>query len=869
MSIYRDVINWSSNKPLFIQDAIRRLLINPILEDSDVNELILILKKEVGFTGIKIDAIPATHADIPSLSTNSSNTTKLLSIENPVNINALWNEARLHFAPIGLTLIYGQNGSGKSSYTRLLKKLCWSRHKNVELKTNVFTRDASTQSVRITFSSNGSDSSFAWWANQPTHSALNSVYLFDSHCASIYLNNENITEYKPLGVDILESLAQLCQRIDVLLDNEARTFIVIKPVLDGVKYGKTVMFNWYSQVENKVKEEIENTLTYTEENVKRKQELITILQTSNPLEVNKNLQLKISRYSTVKTTLLGIERFFAEENTTSFVNLKKEFITKRDAYLMAQDNLKGTNPLKGVGSETWRALWEAAKKYATTEIHPENKNYPESESSETCVLCQQSLSEDAKKRLSRFNTFVMDTTSRDFIEVDKRIKTKMSELESLTLQITDTFEELKQDIPIFEENLTLFLESFSATKIELIEYLRNEDVQDFDQKKVLHKMSGIIENKCKEFEDVIIANKGLIENRAALEKELLEIEALEFLVTNKNQIIQYNNEYCHKWYINQCKLKTNTRAISIKIGDVLENQAIELQHQEFISHLQSLAPLIADKISIKKTRTSGGQTFQKCGFRSISESLPLVLSEGEQKIVAFANFLSECTIGGSNNTIIFDDPVNSLDQNYREAIAKKIVELSLNRQIVVLTHDLYFFRLLMDIHKETTQNDCHIVGLMQHRGQSGIPSDEIPYLAKNVQQRIETIRADIAEINSLDANQAEKVEPILERARQRMRKLLERSVEELLTNHTIQRFSKNIQFKRGNLANLVVVEKDDIDFVLSLFGKYSIAAHDGSIETIPIQPNETIIQNDLRDFSQWMNTFKERARVFKQTNGYT
>jgi energy-coupling factor transporter ATP-binding protein EcfA2 len=867
MSIYKDIINWATNKPLFIQDAIRRMLVNPNLTTSDIDELLLLLKKEVGYTGITINAIPATDADIPVNTANSNNITKLLAIENPVNINALWNDAKLYFSPNGLTLVYGKNGSGKSSYTRLLKKLCWSRHKDIELKKNIYTKDTTEQSVKISFDNNGTITPFEWRGNQNTHAALNSIYLFDSHCASIYLNSENVTEYKPLGIDLLEKLILLCHAIDNLLDNEGKLLTTSKPPLDALKYNGTSMFNWYSQVENKKIDEIESILNYTERESNRKKELVDILRNNNPQEVNKNLQQKISRYNTAKNSIFAIEQLFSEENRLTIEEFKKGFLGKKEAYIIAQEKFKGNDPLKGVGSETWRTLWEAAKKYAITEVHPIVANYPEAESAKTCVLCQQSLTQDAKNRLARFNTFITDETSKEFTEAERELNLKILELDKSTLQITDTFEELKSEIPSFEENLKLFQNSLIVAKSKYLSYLTSSE-QDFNFEATLPSLSNIIANKINEIKVTISENEKLIVNRVKFEKELIELEALGVLLKNKGVILKYHQEYWQKHWINQCKSKINTRSISSKIGDILEDKAIELQHQEFITHLQSLNPTIASKVSIKKTRTSSGQTFQKCGFSNLPESLPLILSEGEQKIVALANFLSECTIDGITNTIIFDDPVNSLDQDYRESIAKKIVQLSLNRQIVVFTHDLYFLRLLFDIHKEVTLNECSIVGLTDAKGFSGIPSDEIPYLAKNVQQRIDTIRTDLTEVEALDISQVAKVEPILERVRQRMRKLLERAVEEILTNHTIQRFSKNINLKQNNLANLVVTEKSDIDFVLSLFSKYSITEHDGSTETIPIQPNETDIKNDLNLFSQWKDNFNERAKAFKQANGY-
>jgi len=48
--------------------------------------------------------------------------------------------------------------------------------------------------------------------------------------------------------------------------------------------------------------------------------------------------------------------------------------------------------------------------------------------------------------------------------------------------------------------------------------------------------------------------------------------------------------------------------------------------------------------------------------------------------------------------------------------------------------------------------------------------------------------------------------------------------------------------KEGILANLVVVEKGDVNFLLELFGKYSVSGHDGEIETLSIQPDASTIK---------------------------
>src|SRR5690606_26628063 len=98
--------------------------------------------------------------------------------------------------------------------------------------------------------------------------------------------------------------------------------------------------------------------------------------------------------------------------------------------------------------------------------------------------------------------------------------------------------------------------------------------------------------------------------------------------------------YMYKSWINRCQSQLSTTGISRKIGELMENQAVSLQHQEFVSHLNFFNPDLANKVLISKTRTSLGNTFQRCGFSSIPDTIESVLSEGEQKILALSNFLA-------------------------------------------------------------------------------------------------------------------------------------------------------------------------------------------------------------------------------------
>src|SRR5690606_32956873 len=105
----------------------------------------------------------------------------------------------------------------------------------------------------------------------------------------------------------------------------------------------------------------------------------------------------------------------------------------------------------------------------------------------------------------------------------------------------------------------------------------------------------------------------------------------------------------------------------------------------------------------------------------------------------------------------------------------------------------------------------------------------------------------------------------LESARKRIRMLLERTVEEILSNKTYERFNKNIHLKKGNLSSYIVTEQTDIDFLLNLYGKYSVALHDGGISTLPQLPTKDEIEQDIRDYRNWKDNFTTKLSAFRAT----
>ncbi len=117
-----------------------------------------------------------------------------------------------------------------------------------------------------------------------------------------------------------------------------------------------------------------------------------------------------------------------------------------------------------------------------------------------------------------------------------------------------------------------------------------------------------------------------------------------------------------------------------------------------------------------------------------------ILSEGEQKVIAIADFLTETNLSPINKGIIFDDPVNSLDEDRKSNIAERLVVEAKNRQVIIFTHDLVFLSNILNYCGDYGINQrCHWIEKRDDDAgiiwQDNTPSYEKKYKKSGVAQQ--------------------------------------------------------------------------------------------------------------------------------------
>lgn len=107
--------------------------------------------------------------------------------------------------------------------------------------------------------------------------------------------------------------------------------------------------------------------------------------------------------------------------------------------------------------------------------------------------------------------------------------------------------------------------------------------------------------------------------------------------------------------------------------------------------------LILTKLNKKARRLIYHLNISEHELRSDSASISLrhTLSEGEKNCLAFSFFLAEVEMRNdmNNRTIVFDDPISSLDNNRRSITLNILTRIAKEaKQFILLSHDIHFIK---------------------------------------------------------------------------------------------------------------------------------------------------------------------------------
>lgn len=402
MDIQGDIRTWLLKQQDWLQEAAEKLLKNGLLTQEDIADLASHVKTAAG------QAV-TTHRPFDELMHDPEGLSevRLMRIDGVTGIESLGLRKPLDFGDGNLTVIYGHNGSGKSSYTRILKKVS-GKPRAIDLKPNVFQDLPAESKCQISYKHNDLSQSLEWLVGSPPIDALRQIDIFDSDEAGHYLRGESAASYTPPVVGLFEKLAVATDKIKELLQTEQAKLTSALPALPAL-YQQTQLAQTYGAL-HKIRKaaDLEKLLGWTDLQTQSLNALIERLKADDPDTLAKQKRRTKAQVEQIVTSLSKASKAYNVDSLNAVRELREAEDGKRKIANEAAQVKSAI--LDGVGSATWKALWEAARNYSVTP-YPANP-FPVTEDAR-CVLCHQKLEPESQLRLLDFENFVQGELERD------------------------------------------------------------------------------------------------------------------------------------------------------------------------------------------------------------------------------------------------------------------------------------------------------------------------------------------------------------------------------------------------------------------------------------------------------------------------
>jgi len=626
----------------------------------------------------------------------------LTKLEKVEGVNALTENQIIDFSP-ALTIIYGANGSGKSGYVRLLKKVFYSKAPEEILQNVHLENGRKPVNAEFTFKSNNTDISLSY--AQKDNAAFKQFAVFDGKGLSKQLAEKNEFEFRPAGLSFFAEYTNAINRVEQKLGTETQNKQqgnTAAALFEGESEINTMVQNLNAQTS------IDDLKKYTpfsgedkteKEKIQKQYDEFHLASKGKEKEL-KNLEAIREQLGENKTSIENLNKSFRADYLTEIKKAINDCITKTETVKAEGiENFK-TDKIKGIGTEEWKNFIVAAEAFAKKQ-KSEGKVYPEN--GDNCILCQQPLSEDAEKLITRYWEFIKSVAEKEAKKAQEALEEKKQEFEELNF---DLFPQgntltvwLTEKYPKELEALKNKLSEQKTLAENIVSDIQSKTANERAEVKINTEQHTIIETKIDE------SIKIIKEDEQA--KQLEELKKAKTLLEHKEKFNIHFQKF-ETYVNNQIWIKKAAKADFPKHKTKITNteKALSDTHfnQEYINVFNEECKKLNGNFEIEIEHTgSAGKSYRQLKLKG--EDSNKVLSEGEQKVIAIADFLAEMYLSEVNRGIIFDDPVTSLDHDRKKTIAQRLVNESDKKQVVIFSHDIVFIKYLENHGKSKYKTD--------------------------------------------------------------------------------------------------------------------------------------------------------------------
>ncbi len=646
---------------------------------------------------IFINLTKGTNLNItePNISNETNDSEiQLTKLIHKGGVNALKEDQTIKFSN-DVTILYGMNGAGKSSYFKVLNEIVGGNQKK-EILPNIYTETPKPIEIELSFKlKNGQNKTINWNGSNRSLNLLNKCKVFDTSYLEGLLatRKADSTLIQPLGLNLFTYLVGVIDEFKYKVNSQVDKKRLEKPTIDLKHLRDEIKTSFEShQVSNSIKSQVEKLYSFSDKDAEKLKVKQDELKNLKQINIQDKIRLKKNDKEEFESIKSHIDN--AIKNISGVLkrtqNSIKTYLENKEANKLAKKQFEILSTIPANNTEEWKEFIKAGEKY-TSKLDSTEK---------VCAYCRQPLADNNSiKLVQSYGNFLKD-------ESEQKLNEAIQNLESLKQELKGISIELK-----IKENIEVILQE---TKIENSDGSLNQLINNiiFNLEKGKEELITIIGSKSPKDIEIELQNKDIINSKLSTIIESLQTEIIKLENDNKDkntQIDKLEKEikiYLENKSISQQKVNI-TKWFSIDSVEKELRQKAEQISSTKITNLSKIAhnDLLTETLKTNFTNELTGLGFNKLEVKlenargqkgtsntkltlTKNKDIKAVLSEGEQKAVALALFIAEAKIQKSINPIILDDPVNSLDHKIAGNFANRLLQLE--NQIILFNHNKLF-----------------------------------------------------------------------------------------------------------------------------------------------------------------------------------
>lgn len=775
----------------------------------------------------------------------------LTSLRGCDGVNALAPAQTIAFNP-KMTILFGENAAGKTGYVRILKLLADVRSAEAIIPDIHRPSAASTPEAVVDYSLGANAEELTWHGARGV-SPFTRMTVFDSPAVALHLADDVTYVYTPADLALFGYVHSAIDGLKGLLQADVQERLPRQnPFVTAFTRGTDVFPKIEALSASTNIAELEELASVTGQ---ERTELDTLNTSIASLSSPSGVEVEMLKMrASILENLVTVGDALCTFDATAFADAVVAEESARRTQADSAASTFGGGQLPEELRPAWQRFIEAGEQYL---VASDRSTYPDAD--DTCIYCQQALSDTARDLLQSYRDYSSGASAEALRLASDHVTAMQQPL--LIPAMTSALERLRATLPNLVDAETPPDWTTEAQTLAA----RGEDVRKAVQQK----------GRVSEPAEPIAFDTLLPRLEVALHETQTAIQGLEGDAAEKRRILSEQQAR-----VTQLEARLRLAQVLPDIRKYVEDSGWADRLKTLIGRFQGL---LASLTAVSKLATEDALNhdfervfYDECqrlraptvtldfpGRRGRTErrksvsreySLADILSEGEQKVIAIADFLAEASLRTGAAPIIFDDPVNSFDYRRVGEIAKRIASLSEEHQVIVFTHDIWFTADLL-AEFEGRSSDCQYYKVEAENGVKGkITRASHPRLdsLNSVKGRINSAIQDISSCPDEDK------EHRLDSAYSEVRAWCEIVVETKLLNKVTQRHQPNVAMQ--NLEGIRTGQlQAAIDVIYPIWEKCNryTEAHSQPLGTLSIRPSLNELKKDWADLQQALKDYEE------------